>query len=587
MTKGRSILAALFRVFGKLLIFVVVLVALPSALPRFWGYEAYNIVSGSMEPEMPVGSAAYVKYVDPIDIEEGEVIAFLSRDSVIIHRVVVNDTTQLAIITKGDANEGNDMNPISYNDVLGVVDYHVPFIGSVMVVATSFMGKIYLMAVLVAGVVLQLLGTVLGKKAEADEDEEFWGSSEEDHRPVRLDEPVRVEEPVRVAEPEIEEEPELAPIRITDLVADETPEVKEIVFEKLIFPEEEAVTEAGFEGNAAPETGFEEEEFATVPVNLSVRKESPWAVANATFEKKGSPWAAANATFEKKGKAPKAPKPAKVKAEKPVKEPKERKTKEPKEKSSAKSKILITTSAILFAGFAVVAGLIIKNRLDYAQDRAVDEVAVEEYTRPAAVAADEVGEVCPIEVDFEDLQEVNPEVIGWIYLEDSDINFPILQAEDNDYYLEHSWEGKTKRSGAIFLEMANKADFSDTNSIIYGHHMKDGSMFAGLDKFRDQEYYDAHDTMWLLTPDATYKILVFSAYTTSAYSDSYTVFRDYGPVTENYINQVWEASNFSPNYEKCDILTDGDFSQKYIMLATCAYNFEEARFVLHGKLIEQ
>ncbi|MBD5486710.1 MAG: class B sortase [Lachnospiraceae bacterium] len=209
------------------------------------------------------------------------------------------------------------------------------------------------------------------------------------------------------------------------------------------------------------------------------------------------------------------------------------------------------------------------------EDDGSDEADMEEEAEPEE---ETVTESAPISVDFESLQEVNSDVAGWIYCEDTVINYPILEGEDNDFYLHHTYEGEYSSAGSIFIEAANRPGFVDSNTVIYGHHMKDGSMFASLDKWADQEYYEEHPVMWLLTPEQDYKVVLFSGYTTSAYSDTYLVFT--GPCDEfdEYLANRVEKSDFQTDVEL-------DLDGYYVLLSTCAYSFEDARYVLHGMLV--
>jgi sortase B len=185
----------------------------------------------------------------------------------------------------------------------------------------------------------------------------------------------------------------------------------------------------------------------------------------------------------------------------------------------------------------------------------------------------------PISIDFEELQKAYPNVAGWLYCEDSVINYPIMKGSDNDYYLHHSYDGSYSSSGALFIDAENLDDFQDYNTIIYGHHMKNGSMFASLSKWAEQDYYDSHRVMWLLTPNQNYKIVLFSEYTTSAYSDTYRIFREPGEEFTDYLVKSAQYSNFS--MPETEIYTDSH----YVLLSTCAYVFDNARYVLHGMLV--
>ena len=100
---------------------------------------------------------------------------------------------------------------------------------------------------------------------------------------------------------------------------------------------------------------------------------------------------------------------------------------------------------------------------------------------------------CPT-VQFDELLKTNGDVIAWIYGANTHINYPVVQGSDNDYYLRHLLDGTWNDNGSIFMDCANSADFSDQNSLIYGHNMHDGSMFGQLVRYRDEDFYKAHPT---------------------------------------------------------------------------------------------
>ncbi len=202
-----------------------------------------------------------------------------------------------------------------------------------------------------------------------------------------------------------------------------------------------------------------------------------------------------------------------------------------------------------------------------------------QQTAPSAEPIGDQGpEVAPILVDFDALRAVNSDVQGWIYCEDTVINYPVVRADDNDYYLHRSYDGTANVSGSIFMEALNAPGFYDSNTILYGHHMKNGSMFASLDSWFDQAYYEAHPVMWLLTPEQDYKLVLFSGYNTSAFSDTYTVIRGPGRELTAYLANVEGQSLFRSGVTP-------DAQSRYVVLSTCAYFFEHARSVLHGMLV--
>lgn len=118
----------------------------------------------------------------------------------------------------------------------------------------------------------------------------------------------------------------------------------------------------------------------------------------------------------------------------------------------------------------------------------------------------------PYQVDFEALARINPDVAAWLILEGTALSYPVVQGQDNEYYLDRLFDGSYNASGCLFLDSRCEARFTSPNSIVYGHHMKDGSMFAALDGYKEQEFYEAHPSLLLLTPGGDYEAQVFSAY---------------------------------------------------------------------------
>ncbi len=114
-------------------------------------------------------------------------------------------------------------------------------------------------------------------------------------------------------------------------------------------------------------------------------------------------------------------------------------------------------------------------------------------------------------IDFDQLNAINDEIIGWIRVGALDVSYPICQAADNDFYLHRTFEKKDNFAGCIFLNYSNSQFFTDQNSIVYGHNMKDGSMFGTLKKFREQETYDSNPYFWIFTPTLIYQYRIFSA----------------------------------------------------------------------------
>lgn len=155
--KHRKLAPVFCRFAGTLILLCVIAFGLFLTVPRFLGYEIYEIVSGSMEPAIPTGSLVLIKPEEPEQICPGDVIAFQSGDSVIVHRVVQNRQVEGEYITEGDANEKEDINTVPYADLIGIVELHIPELGTLMTACTTKTGKVYILCFAACGVMFHLL----------------------------------------------------------------------------------------------------------------------------------------------------------------------------------------------------------------------------------------------------------------------------------------------------------------------------------------------------------------------------------------------------------------------------------------------
>lgn len=192
----------------------------------------------------------------------------------------------------------------------------------------------------------------------------------------------------------------------------------------------------------------------------------------------------------------------------------------------------------------------------------------------------DAGPVPPINVDFDTLRGINSDVIGWIYVEALDnINYPVVQAEDNETYLHMTYEKNYNFAGTIFVDYENSSDFSDCNTLIYGHNMKNGSMFASLKKFtQDEELYKKSKYFWILTPEMNYRYEIVSAYVTGVNSDTYTLFKGPGDEVQQYLNNIKGYSEIQTEAGEMTI------KDKIVTLSTCTGN-DATRFVVQGKQV--
>ncbi len=138
----------------------VIALCIPISVPRLFGYEMYTVISGSMEPAIPVGSLVYVEQTEASDVEEGAVIAYYSSSdngSIITHRVVTNQVVSGRFITKGDANEAEDTTPVEYDRLIGVVVYCIPVLGRILAMVVTPAGKLGAGGIVVLATVLHII----------------------------------------------------------------------------------------------------------------------------------------------------------------------------------------------------------------------------------------------------------------------------------------------------------------------------------------------------------------------------------------------------------------------------------------------
>lgn len=204
----------------------------------------------------------------------------------------------------------------------------------------------------------------------------------------------------------------------------------------------------------------------------------------------------------------------------------------------------------------------------------------ETYSRIAEEAGADEGakaEKDDVEVKFDKLQKKYPDVKAWLYSKGTIINYPVAQGKDNDWYLHHTLDGKWNGAGTLFIDKNIEKPFECFLTIIYGHHMRDGSMFGSLAKYRDAEYYKKHETLKLYTEDQKYSLVVVGVCTIPADSDRYKVDLADDSEKQEYIG--WINTNTETECREQATIDD-----RLVMLSTCTYEFDDARLVVFAKL---
>ena len=190
-------------------------------------------------------------------------------------------------------------------------------------------------------------------------------------------------------------------------------------------------------------------------------------------------------------------------------------------------------------------------------------------------------------LQLEELQKENEEIIGWLEIEGTNINYPVLQASDNDYYLTHNYKKEKASTGSLFLDKDFDIVNGSSNYLIYGHRNKNGLMFEDLMKYSKEDFYKEHTKVKFTTnkDDSIYEVLsVF--YSRVYYKSEKNVFRYYYFVNAN---NEQEYNDFVNNAKKVSLYDTGvtaKYGEQLLTLSTCEYSQEDGRFVVVCKKIE-
>lgn len=240
--------------------------------------------------------------------------------------------------------------------------------------------------------------------------------------------------------------------------------------------------------------------------------------------------------------------------------------------------LMIAIGVFLFSGYQLY-----KIYIEY-------RIGAKEYTqikksviKETIVKDEETGEKrSDFIVDFEALKALNEETVGWIRFDEPQrISYPVVQGVDNSKYLRTTFEEKKNAVGAIFLDVGNAVDFSDRNTFIYGHNMKDRSMFGELRNFKNAEFCEQNPYFYIYTPDGReIQYLIFAVKvvgdTAGEYRRQYANDADFS----GYIRLIRTGSLYSPNVEVGP-------SDRIVSLSTCTNVREDERLLVHGVKINE
>ncbi len=249
--------------------------------------------------------------------------------------------------------------------------------------------------------------------------------------------------------------------------------------------------------------------------------------------------------------------------------------------------VVVLVCGVLFAG-----GKLMGIMLDYRRDRTAYDTLAEQALNGLAEmnvtpdpneqdTSQEETTQSTSTVDWEYLRGVNGDVVGWLYCPNTPINYPVVQTTDNDFYLHRSfWDKQTNTSGTLFADSVCNIGPNYNNYIIYGHNMKDGSMFASIEKYVDSSYYTEHPYIYFFTPDGDYRVELIAAHITESSMTNYPYYFTDNYDYQVYLNDITSHSFFS---------TQASVSTEYqlMTLSTCDYSggYNDPRFLLHGLMV--
>lgn len=186
----------------------------------------------------------------------------------------------------------------------------------------------------------------------------------------------------------------------------------------------------------------------------------------------------------------------------------------------------------------------------------------------------------PFQVDWDYLRTINEDIVGWLYSPGTVINYPVVQSQDHDFYLDHGFDGGSNTTGTLFADRASVSGITQSNYIIYGHNMKDESMFGTFKHYVEKSYYEQHPVLYYMTPNGSYRVELVCARTVEATVDNFPTYFSSTEDQQAYLNDI-TSSAYWVNY---DAVTT-EYQLMTLSTCTSASNFRDPRFLVHGIMI--
>ena len=192
----------------------------------------------------------------------------------------------------------------------------------------------------------------------------------------------------------------------------------------------------------------------------------------------------------------------------------------------------------------------------------------------------DIGETSPTAdavINFDTLAQTNPDLVGWIFIPDTRINYPIVKRQnDNEYYLNHLFDGTSNKAGCIFLD--TRCNLGDTHAIIHGHNMANGSMFRDLTLFKNKQFFQEHPYCLILTPKQNYVVELFAGSVVRIDSPVWKLDFSGNSDRQQWLSDCWNAASVSRPVTL-------NAEDKIVTLSTCTYEYKQARWILQGRLL--
>lgn len=216
----------------------------------------------------------------------------------------------------------------------------------------------------------------------------------------------------------------------------------------------------------------------------------------------------------------------------------------------------------------ICAGVLIVNFYLQAKNQ-LRMAKLQEKAHPEEIVVEE--DTVEIPIDFDEIRKENKDIVAWIQIPDTKVDYPVLQSApdmEEDFYLNHNLDGSEGYPGCIYMQRVNTADFSDSVTVVYGHNMKNGTMFKGLHEYKDLEYLKEHDTFYVYTPTEikTYRVIAATTYDNRLIP---AYFNDFSSETDvqNFLDELFSTKESAKNHF-IDV-EDYDASNHYVVLSTC------------------